>query len=214
MTEENPKPPSDEGFHRREGKQNPKPPSDEGFHRRGGKQKPKPPSDEGFHRREGKENPKPPSDEWFHLCGGKQKPKPPSDEGGGPKGRRERKQFEDSKCFRKTRNFLSPSQLRCQPPRQRGPRRRSQFPEKTEQSLPQSTPLTLSSSEGAEGAALSVGFAASSPKGRAKTFVNPSPRRTPHLFTILYYPLSIIYSSPSSRRASSRAAAMVWSMSQ
>ena len=47
MREENPKPPSDEGFHLRGGKQNPKPPSDEGFHRRGGKQKRQPPSDEG-----------------------------------------------------------------------------------------------------------------------------------------------------------------------
>ena len=47
MREENPKPPSDEGFHLRGGKRNPKPPSDEGFHLRGGKQKRKPPSDEG-----------------------------------------------------------------------------------------------------------------------------------------------------------------------
>ena len=38
MREENPKPPSDEGFHLRGGKQKPKPPSDEGFHLRGGKE--------------------------------------------------------------------------------------------------------------------------------------------------------------------------------
>ena len=55
---------------------------------------------------------KPPSDEGFTGVAKESKRKPPSDEGGGPKGRRERKCFDISVCFRKIRDILSPSQLR------------------------------------------------------------------------------------------------------